>query len=99
MAKLNCWEYKNCGREPGGKNVQQLGICPATQFEKLNGIHDGKNGGRACWIVSETLCKGEIQGSWGKKYKQCMECPFYKSVREQEAGKFRLSATLMQFLK
>lgn len=26
--KFNCWEFKQCGREPGGAN-SQLGSCPA----------------------------------------------------------------------
>ncbi len=97
--KKNCWEIKQCGREPGGKNVDTLGICKASTEARLNGIHEGKNSGRACWVVSETLCGGEVQGHFGKKYKQCMECEFYKSVKEEEGSKFRLSATLLPLLK
>jgi len=25
--KLNCWEFKNCGRGPGGCKAKRLGIC------------------------------------------------------------------------
>jgi len=28
--KLNCWEFKKCGRQPGGPKVAELGVCPAT---------------------------------------------------------------------
>ena len=28
--RLNCWEVKKCGREPGGKSVATLGVCPAA---------------------------------------------------------------------
>ena len=39
--KLNCWEFKNCGRQPEGFNVESMGLCPATTEEKLDGAHDG----------------------------------------------------------
>ncbi|MGD0283853.1 MAG: two-CW domain-containing protein, partial [Dissulfurispiraceae bacterium] len=26
---MNCWEFKKCGREMGGVNIEQLGVCPA----------------------------------------------------------------------
>ena len=28
--KLNCWEYKKCGRQPGGDRAKEMGICPVT---------------------------------------------------------------------
>lgn len=28
--KLNCWEFKKCGREPGGLKARERGACPAT---------------------------------------------------------------------
>ncbi len=28
----HCWEIENCGREPGGKNADNLGICPAAVY-------------------------------------------------------------------
>jgi len=36
--KQNCWEYKNCGREEGGKNIEQLGVCPAS----VDSYYEGK---------------------------------------------------------
>jgi hypothetical protein len=30
--KLNCWEVKKCGREPGGVKVKELGVCPASEL-------------------------------------------------------------------
>ena len=26
----NCWDYKNCGRQPGGSKVETYGLCPAA---------------------------------------------------------------------
>jgi hypothetical protein len=47
MGRTNCWQFKNCGREPGGKKASELGICPAASETRLNTINSGKNGGRA----------------------------------------------------
>ncbi len=38
--KTNCWEVKNCGRQPGGAKVGELGACPAAMdTEHNNGIN------------------------------------------------------------
>ena len=47
----NCWEHKKCGREPGGSETESLGVCPAAVESRLDGVHGGRNAGRACWIV------------------------------------------------
>ncbi len=97
--KKNCWEFKKCGREPGGEKVKDLGICPATIEKKLDSVHEGKNAGRACWVVAGTFCKGEVQGSFAQKYKNCEKCDFYQAVRKEEGAKFMLSAILLNKLK
>ena len=93
--KKNCWEYKKCGREPGGEKVRELGICPAATEKRLDGIHGGKNAGRCCWVVAGTLCKGEVQGSFAKKFRNCQVCDFYELVKQEEGVKFILSANLL----
>uniref|UniRef100_A0A7C2I1V5 Uncharacterized protein n=1 Tax=Ammonifex degensii TaxID=42838 RepID=A0A7C2I1V5_9THEO len=93
--KKNCWEYKKCGREPGGEKVRELGICPAATEKRLDGIHGGKNAGRCCWVVAGTLCKGEVQGSFAKKFGNCQVCDFYELVKQEEGVKFILSANLL----
>jgi len=90
--RLNCWEVKKCGRESGGVHVHDLGVCPATTAEELNGMHGGKNGGRACWFVAGTLCKGDVQGTYAKKYKACLFCDFYKKVKEEEYSEYKSKA-------
>lgn len=82
--KSNCWEYKKCGREPGGKNASELGVCPASSEGRVNGVHGGTNGGRCCWAVSGTLCGGMVQGTFSKKLVTCMSCEFYKDVFRDE---------------
>ena len=96
MSKLNCWEFKDCGRQPGGKHVDDLGVCPVTEEVRLHGTHGGINAGRSCWVVSSTLCKGEVQGTFGKKYDNCVKCDFYQTVKEEEFPSFKLSAVLMK---
>ncbi|MCX6151368.1 MAG: hypothetical protein NTX22_12630 [Ignavibacteriales bacterium] len=80
MAKSNCWEIKNCGRQPGGVKVKDYRECPASTEVRLNGINSGQNGGRCCWPISGTFCGGKIQGTFAVKYGNCLECNFYKTV-------------------
>ncbi len=96
--KRNCWEIKKCGREPGGNHTGEFGVCPASEEKKLNGIHGGENGGRSCWVISGTLCNGEVQGTYAKKYKNCGACDFYERVRKEEYPGFQLSAVLLNIL-
>ena len=99
MAKQNCWEYKKCGREPGGNKVKELGECPAATDSRVNGIHDGKNGGRACWVISGTFCGGKVQGIYAAKLKNCMQCEFYQKVRDEEGNNIVKSTDILDHLK
>ena len=91
MSKMNCWQFKNCGREPGGAKVRELGVCPAATTSCVDGIHEGTNGGRCCWVVAGTFCGGKVQGTYSAKLANCMVCDFYKLV-VQEAGKSRIDS-------
>jgi hypothetical protein len=84
MPKLNCWEFKKCGREPGGARVAEHGICPAAQEVRTHGINGGQNGGRACWALTGTLCGGKVQGTFAMKLGNCMACEFYSLVATEE---------------
>ncbi len=97
-SKLNCWEVKQCGREPGG-NRNELGICPASREPRLNGMHGGKNAGRACWVVAGTLCGSKVQGTFAKKYDTCEQCDFFNLVKMEEGSSFLGSLFLICKLK
>ena len=84
MKKKNCWEFKGCGREPGGKKAADLGVCPATTYEGLDGAHGGKNAGRACWAIAGSLCGGKIQGTYAQKLHNCWRCEFMNTVKKEE---------------
>ena len=99
MGKLNCWEFKKCGREVNGANVKSLGVCPASQEARLNDVHGGSRAGRSCWVLAGTLCKGEVQGTFAQKYHNCSQCDFYGAVRKEEGNGFMLSVLLLSKLK
>jgi hypothetical protein len=84
--KVNCWEFKKCGRQPGGARAQELGICPVTTHTQLAGVHGGSNAGRACWVVAGSLCGGRIQGAYAQKLNNCWRCDFMNSVKQEEDG-------------
>ena len=65
---MKCWEFKKCGREPGGVNTKELGVCPAYP-----------NDGNHCARIAGTLCGGVVQGSFAMKLVNCMSCDYYKS--------------------
>ena len=90
MQKKNCWEIKNCGREPGGEKSAELGICPAALGKEYDGVNGGKNGGRCCWAIAGTFCGGEIQGTFARKLQSCLACPFYLQVEKEEERFFVL---------
>jgi hypothetical protein len=88
VEKKNCWEYMDCGREPGGRNAEELGICRASIALEFDGINRGKCAGRYCWPVAGTFCNGELQGTFAAKIKDCLKCPFFLSVARQEGDTF-----------
>ncbi len=93
-ARMNCWEFKKCGRQPGGPKVADLGVCPAAVDSSLHHAHGGKNAGRACWAVAGSLCGGKIQGTYARKLLNCWRCEFMNLVKqEEEPGIYGFSHT------
>jgi len=82
--KMNCWEYMQCERHPGGKLHNADGGCPAATDRLSDGINSGINGGRFCWAKGGAVCLGEVQGSYAKKIQGCMDCGFFLLVAEEE---------------
>lgn len=97
--KKNCWEFKKCGREPGGENASAIGVCPASTNTKLDGVHDGKNAGRTCWVMAGTMCNGEVQGIFAQKYNDCRICDFYQKVKEEEGQDFLITVDLIRMIE
>ena len=82
--RLNCWEHKKCGREPGGARAAELGVCPAAADSAFDGFNLGANAGRICWLVAGTFCKDKVQGTYAEKRLSCRNCDFYKQIHTDE---------------
>ena len=95
-AKLNCWEFMKCGREPGGLKAAELGICLASQDTKFNGVNEGINAGRACWLSCGTSNKGAKQGCSYQDAHAWVSCTFLSHVRREEGAAF--DSELAKFL-
>jgi len=89
MKKFNCWEIFRCGRQAGGANVQQLGLCPAATEGIANNANGGEYRGRICWSIAGTLCGGEIQATFAKQGNSCLMCPVHFLVSDEEGADFQ----------
>lgn len=96
---MNCWEFKKCGRQPGGSKSSELGVCAAATESRINGIHGGSNGGRACWVLAGTLCGGKAQGTYAQKLANCIACDFYLQVRGELGKDLKSPTHLLALLK
>lgn len=87
--KLNCWQFKNCGREKGGLMADILGECPVPSAMKYDGMNDGIGAGRACWMASES--GGHCRNA---QVQNCSQCEFYKRVlfEQEERTLFRFAS-------
>ena len=82
--KQNCWEFRQCGKESGGLEAEQFGVCPAALDSATDGLLGGKNRGRVCWAVMDTLCAGLPQSTFAQKRRLCMTCDFFKKVKQEQ---------------
>ena len=82
--RLNCLEFRKCGREPGGAQTRDGNACIASVEARTDGFNSGKNGGRACWAIAGTECGGKSQGTFAQKIDTCQKCYFYLKVMEEE---------------
>jgi hypothetical protein len=97
MKRKNCWEYMKCGRQPGGDNAGELGVCPAADDRSYDGINCGQNAGRFCWAVAGTFCGGKVQGTFADKRESCLSCGFFNKVRAEE-GTANLRTKFLRFI-
>ena len=86
--KINCWDFNQCGREHGGKNIEKLGKCCSVLYKSFNGINGGLFGGRYCWHIAGTYQDGEPTCIHLKKAESCDVCEFYLKVKEEESENF-----------
>ena len=88
MAKMNCWEFKKCGRGPGENRNGASSSCPVARSGKFDGINGGRYAGRFCWAVAGTFCNNSReQGAFVDKFRSCLNCDFLQQV-DIEEGRF-----------
>lgn len=80
--KLNCWEFKDCGFEPDGRNAEVQGVCPAALDKEFDGVNGGQAAGRFCWMIENTTCNNLNVIAF--KFIKCTECDFYQLVEKEE---------------
>ncbi|MBF0347719.1 MAG: hypothetical protein HQL81_08620 [Magnetococcales bacterium] len=79
--KLNCWEANQCGKEH---------YCAAGTSKRFDGLLGGRNGGRFCAFIDETLCKDGRPMANEKKLKHCAECSFFEELLREATSDFEL---------
>ena len=84
--KQNCWEYRRCGREPGGSRASEQGVCPVFTKVSLTGVNDGLYGGRTCFLIEGTYCDGEHPCHLTDKMSVCSKCEFHSQLVFEEYG-------------
>ncbi len=87
-----------CGRNHGEGSDAREHACPTFSEIRLDGIHGGRNAGRACWVVAGTMCGGDTQGLFASKLGKCVMCDFYKMVRLEEKENFRSPSQLIDVI-
>jgi CheY-like chemotaxis protein len=98
IRKINCWEFMRCGRTPYDGPIDEKKICPVSADVRLDGIHGGKNGGRACWVVAGSMCDGKLQGPARQKFADCRKCSFYRALKKEEGEHYCDSLYLLDRL-
>jgi signal transduction histidine kinase len=83
--KLNCWEYEHCDHGPTSKNP-----CSAAVDKTSEGVNHGKNAGRICWTIPDTLCFNKPMGKFDEKRDICFACSFFQLVKQEEGAMFQL---------
>lgn len=90
MKKLNCWQIKHCGKEPGGEKAAASGTCPAATEPFFDGINNGVNAGRYCWRIENTECRREVMLAPRANATACSQCEVLIQVIREEGSSFRL---------
>lgn len=93
--KLNCWEFKDCGRERGGILSESLGVCPVAMALEYDGLNDGQAGGRVCWMIRRCPVTGTAFAV-NEQMSDCHNCTFYRRVAHEEADRTHAPLTVVE---
>ena len=95
--KINCWEYKQCGRGPKQNNIYQPATCHVAEHKVSNDMNSGVNGGRLCWLILEARFRGEVKQFNRDLTYPCFSCDFRYKVMKEE-GLRKVCETTSDFL-
>ena len=84
--KINCWEYRNCGVEPGGIFAEIYGECPVPRMMKYDGVNGGRGAGRVCWKVMNNAALKEPFICRNSRI-SCFQCEFFIRVKNEEGAR------------
>ncbi|MBF0109255.1 MAG: hypothetical protein HQL76_08775 [Magnetococcales bacterium] len=87
-SRRNCWEVNQCGKEH---------YCAAGISTQFDGYLGGRNGGRFCAFIDETLCKDGRPLAGEKKLKKCAECLFFQELLREATTDFATDPALIAF--
>ncbi len=73
-----------CGRGPEAGKGGRCKQCPAVLKSSFDGINEGINAGRSCWLVAGTFCSRKASGTFAEKRETCRDCEFYKHIHAGE---------------
>ncbi len=83
----NCWEKKQCGREPGGEKEATLGTCPVAIYSLADGFLGGQNGGRACIFIVGSLAAETVENQCMAlrhfAAPDCFQCDFFLKLKKK----------------
>lgn len=99
MRRQNCWEYFQCGFEPGGSRVKEYGVCPAAISGPYDGMNRGRFAGRFCWAIEGTIGDCKKIGTKEEQLMRCIQCEFMKKVHDDESSGFVLIPPLVDFFE
>jgi DNA-binding XRE family transcriptional regulator len=96
----NCWQVRQCNRQPGGEAAAVYGICPAATETRADGVNRGTNGGRICWAIPGTPCGFDLPGGPARKVISCLGCGFFRQVYAEEGlARFKLLLPGQKYLQ
>ena len=94
--KKNCWDFKNCGRQPGGIHSKEKGECVTASMSIYDGVNGGINGGRVCWMIAGISCEDQIQETFLHKLESCAKCDFHEAIKAEEGPNLNLPLEIIE---
>ena len=87
MAEPGCREFKNCGWEPWGTKLPNWAYAPLPQRYPRT-VSMGQLRGPCLLVLAGTLCGKKVQGTFASKLANCLQCEFYRKVRDEVGAAF-----------